>query len=89
MPRLRSGTSSIALHAPEPDYRTQSTIPDRALYSPREAEDILSVSHAHLYRLIAAGKLDARKSGSKTLITRQSIERFIAGLPAAQVRSAQ
>jgi len=56
-------------------------IPLRELYSPREAEHILSCSHPTLYRLIAVGKLDARKIGSKTVITRQSIEQFIAALP--------
>lgn len=34
-----------------------------------------------LLRLIAAGRLDARKIGGKTVITRESIERLIAELP--------
>lgn len=55
--------------------------PARALYSPRETEAILGISHASLYRLIAAGRLDARKIGGKTVITAQSIERLIAELP--------
>jgi excisionase family DNA binding protein len=53
----------------------------RALYSPKETESILSISHATCYRLIAAGRLDARKIGGKTVITRESIERLIAELP--------
>jgi hypothetical protein len=53
----------------------------RALYSPRETETLLSVSHAQLYRLIGAGRLDARKIGARTLITAESIEAFIASLP--------
>jgi len=57
----------------------------RALYSPREAEAILGVSHATLYRLIAAGRLDARKLDNKTCITAESIAGLIAGLPAAKV----
>lgn len=57
--------------------------PPRALYSPKEAEAILGVSHATLYRLIAAGRLDARKLDNKTLITTASIERLIAELPKA------
>jgi len=55
--------------------------PARALYSPRETESVLGISHASLYRLIAAGRLDARKLGSKTLITAESVERLIAELP--------
>ncbi len=53
----------------------------RALYSPRETEQILGVSHATLYRLIAARRLDARKLDAKTVITAQSIERLLAELP--------
>jgi excisionase family DNA binding protein len=57
------------------------TILARALYSPRETEALLGISHATLYRLINAGKLDARKIGCKTAIPAASIERFLAGLP--------
>jgi len=55
----------------------------RALYSPREAEAILGISHATLYRLINAGRLDARKIDNKTVITDESIRRFIEALPKA------
>jgi predicted DNA-binding transcriptional regulator AlpA len=60
----------------------------RELYAPREVEHILSVSHATLYRLIAAGRLDARKVASKTVITASSIRQFIADLPKAEVGEA-
>jgi hypothetical protein len=53
----------------------------RLFYSPREVEAILGISHAGLYRLIAVGKLDARKLGGKTLITAESIERLASSLP--------
>jgi excisionase family DNA binding protein len=56
----------------------------RELYSPKEAEAILGVSHATLYRLINAGRLDGRKIGGKTVITDASIRQFIAGLPKAE-----
>ena len=55
----------------------------RALYSPRETEAILGISHATLYRLINAGRLDARKIDNKTVITDESIRRFIDALPKA------
>lgn len=54
-----------------------------ALRSPRETEAILGISHATLYRLIAGGKIDARKIGNKTVITDESIRQFITGLPKA------
>ncbi len=53
----------------------------RALYSPKETEVLLSVSHAQLYRLIGAGRLDARKIGSRTFVTVESIETFLTSLP--------
>jgi excisionase family DNA binding protein len=53
----------------------------RLLYSPAETEQLLGVSHATLYRLLRADRLDARKIGTKTVITAESIERFIAELP--------
>jgi len=58
--------------------------PARALYSPRETEALLGISHSTCYRLINAGKLDARKLGSKTAITAESIERLLVGLPKAE-----
>jgi len=57
------------------------SLPARALYSPRETEQILGLSHATLYRLIAAGRIDARKLGGKTLITAESIDQLVAELP--------
>lgn len=53
----------------------------RLLYSAAETEQILGVSHATLYRLLRAGRLDAKKIGCKTVITAESIQQFIAGLP--------
>ena len=53
----------------------------RELYSPKATEHILSVSHATLYRLINAGRLDARKIDGKTVITAASIHRFVSQLP--------
>jgi excisionase family DNA binding protein len=68
--------SSLALLA-----GASNSAPGRVLYSPKEIEGILSVSHATCYRLIAAGKLDARKLGGKRLITAESIERLVTELP--------
>jgi predicted DNA-binding transcriptional regulator AlpA len=55
----------------------------RVLFSPREVEAILGVSHATVYRLINAGRLDARKIDAKTVVTAASLSAFIAGLPKA------
>jgi len=57
----------------------------RELYSPRDAEHLLSVSHAQLYRLLGQGRLTAVKIGRATYIPRASIEQFLAELPAAKL----
>ena len=67
---------------------TAAAPPLRALYSPRETEAILGVSHATLYRLINAGRLDARKIDGKTVITAASIQSFLTDLPKARVGEA-
>jgi predicted DNA-binding transcriptional regulator AlpA len=54
-------------------------IPQRLLHPPREAEILLGVSHAQLYRLLASGRLKKVKLGSRTGITRESIEAVAAG----------
>jgi Helix-turn-helix domain len=53
----------------------------RALHTPRETETIVGISHASLYRLIGAGRLDARKIGSATRITAASIQALLDELP--------
>jgi excisionase family DNA binding protein len=56
---------------------------NRAVYSPREVEELLGISHATVYRLISSGRLDARKLGAKTLIMAESIAQLISELPKA------
>lgn len=53
----------------------------RALYPLKEVQHIIAVSHAQVYRLIAAGRLDARKIGARTFITAISLQQFITDLP--------
>ena len=43
----------------------------------------IDISHATLYRLINAGRHDARKIDNKTVITHESICRYIEALPKA------
>jgi hypothetical protein len=73
---IMTSTASIALLSGTP-----AAPPPRALYSPRETEAILGVSHATVYRLIGSGRLDARKIDGKTVITDESIRQLIASLP--------
>jgi excisionase family DNA binding protein len=57
-------------------------IPDRLLYSPRETQRLLGVSHATVYRLVGAGKLKKVKIGSRTGITAVSIRQLACGAAA-------
>jgi len=42
-----------------------------------------------IYELIGAGILDARKAGGRTLITGESLRRYVANLPKADIRTGQ
>ena len=52
-------------------------------YRPKRACEIIPCGKTKLYELIAAGRLDARKLGSGTIITRASIVRLHEELPDA------
>src|SRR6516165_4779907 len=51
----------------------------------REACIAIGCKKTRLYELIAAGRLDARKAGSRTLITAASLQKYVAGLPKAAI----
>jgi excisionase family DNA binding protein len=55
--------------------------PHRLFFTVHEAQTMLGISRATAYRLIGAGRLDARKLGCRTLITAASIERLADELP--------
>jgi hypothetical protein len=48
---------------------------------PLAAAQFLSISKRSLSRLIAAGKIVARKEGSRTLVDVESLKAYYAGLP--------
>jgi excisionase family DNA binding protein len=54
-------------------------IPRRLIHSPRETQNLLGISHAQVYRLLKLGKLKAVKIGTRTGITRESIDAIAAG----------
>ena len=66
--------------SPIDETGSQLALPN-LLYSIRETRTLLGVSHATTYRLIAAGKLDARKILGQTVITGRSIGKFVSELP--------
>ena len=54
-------------------------------YSPDRAAELLGVGRTYLYELIGDGRLDARKLGKRTLITRASLRQLIEAAPAARI----
>ena len=50
-----------------------------------DAGRITGLGNTKLYELIGKGVLDARKAGSRTLITAESLHRYIASLPKANI----
>ena len=57
------------------------TIPP-LLYRVQDVRRIAAVGHSKLYQLIADGILVARKAGSRTVITAESVKRYVDSLPA-------
>jgi excisionase family DNA binding protein len=47
------------------------------------------IGRTSLYELIGAGKIEARKAGSRTLIPADSLRAYIASLPPAAIRTGQ
>ena len=62
---------------------------DRLLYPKAEAFRRIGVKNTKGYELIAAGVLDARKSGSATVITAESLRSYAQSLPKMVVGSGQ
>ena len=59
---------------------------DALALSPADAAKTLGIGRTNLYKLIAAGLIDARRLGGRTIIPATSLRDFLAGLPAAPIR---
>ena len=59
------------------------------VYRIDDARRALGLGTTKVYELIGAGVLDARKSGSRTLITGESLRAYLAALPKADIRTGQ
>jgi excisionase family DNA binding protein len=57
---------------------------DKLAYNIDEAVGALGISRALLYRRIKDGDIKVRKDGSRTLITREELERYINALEEAE-----
>ncbi len=54
-------------------------------YRVDDASRMLGLGTTKLYALIGTGVLDARKAGSRTLITGESLRAYVTGLPKAHI----
>ncbi len=54
-------------------------------YSINEALSVIGCGRTHLYQELNAGRLKARKLGSKTVILEQDLEDYLNGLPRFQI----
>lgn len=60
--------------------RPAAPVPDRLAYGPKEAAQLLGLSRAHIYNLIASGELQSTIIGQRSRrILRSELERFVAG----------
>ncbi len=55
------------------------------VYPKREAFDRCGVGYTKGHELIAEGRLDALKIGAKTVVTADSVARFLESLPKAEI----
>lgn len=64
-----------------------STAPPTAplAYSPKDACGQIGCGLTFLYQEIAAGRIEARKAGGKTLIPANSLRAYLASLPKAHI----
>lgn len=46
-----------------------------------EAAALIGVRRSHLYQLLRAGRIKARKSGTRTLLLRADLEAYLASTP--------
>ena len=57
-------------------------------YTIPNAAQAAGLGRSTLYELIAAGRIEARKAGGRTLIPADSLRRYLAELPAAKIGAA-
>lgn len=55
-------------------------------FTVQDACRAIGCGRTSLYSLIAAGKIEARSLGSRTVIPAESLHRFVASLPPAPIR---
>lgn len=63
------------------------TLGPSLLVTVEEAADLLRLGRTHMYELVMSGHIASVKLGRRRLIPRKSLEEFVEGLMANQVRA--
>lgn len=63
--------------------------PEPLAYSVKDALTMIPCGTTHLYQEIAAGRIEARKMGKKTLIPAESLRAYLESLPKANLTTNQ
>ena len=69
---------------PEPTLTLPASLAGRAAFRPRDLRDAYGISRAKVRALIVAGRLDAVSLDGLCLISRESVERWLATAKAAK-----
>jgi excisionase family DNA binding protein len=69
--------------------RSYSPMSEVLAHTIADATKISGIGRTTLYEAIGAGKIEARKAGSRTLIVAESLRAFLNSLPAADIRTGQ
>ena len=70
-------TRKLVIEVPEEDRANPIPPLERLTVRVPDAAQLLSISRAALYRLIASGELEVAKNGQKTLVIVASIKAFV------------
>ena len=61
---------------------------EKLLYRPAEACETLGIKLTNFWRLVKEGQIETRKLGAATVVTAESLRRFVDGLPSAAAETA-
>jgi hypothetical protein len=74
-------TSAITHDPGKPDQPTNAVLLGPLAVPVSTACELIGVRRTRMYELIASGKIDARKSGARTVVLVDSLRRYVANLP--------
>ena len=61
----------------------QTTLGGRMCYRPNRVMELLDIRPTKFWALVKSGALETKKIGTATVVTAETLERFVASLPSA------